>query len=172
MLKVDLILPTMNQTDHCLKEKIKKVIGLMKDEFAGKMMTKFVGLRAKTYNYLIDDGSEDKKTKGTKTVSSKENLNLKIMKTVQKQLKLRIKQIIKRTNKINIDNLKRIINHRNNKSMLKTQKSKSKKQRFKYEKHMFLLKKLTRLLQVQMMIKECNQLIPQKHMLMEGAKIQ
>ena len=54
----------------------------MKDEFAGKMMTKFVGLRAKTYNYLIDDGSEDKKTKGTKTVSSKENLNLKIMKTV------------------------------------------------------------------------------------------
>ena len=29
-------------------------------------MTKFVGLRAKTYNYLLDDGSEDKKAKGTK----------------------------------------------------------------------------------------------------------
>ena len=26
-------------------------------------MTKFVGLRAKTYSYLIDDGSEDKKAK-------------------------------------------------------------------------------------------------------------
>ena len=26
-------------------------------------MTIFVGLRAKTYSYLIDDGSEDKKTK-------------------------------------------------------------------------------------------------------------
>ena len=29
-------------------------------------MTKFVGLRAKTYSYLIDDSSEDKKAKGTK----------------------------------------------------------------------------------------------------------
>ena len=38
----------------------------MKDELGGKIMTKFVGLRAKTYSYLIDDGSEDKKAKGTK----------------------------------------------------------------------------------------------------------
>ena len=30
-------------------------------------MAKFVGLRGKTYSYLIDDGSEDKKGKGTKT---------------------------------------------------------------------------------------------------------
>ena len=29
-------------------------------------MTKFVGLRAKTYSYLMDDGSEDKRVKGTK----------------------------------------------------------------------------------------------------------
>ena len=29
-------------------------------------MIKFVGLRAKTYSYLIDDGSQDKTTKGTK----------------------------------------------------------------------------------------------------------
>ena len=48
------------------KGKNKKVIGLMKDELGGKIMTKFVGLRAKTYIYLIDDGSEDKKVKGTK----------------------------------------------------------------------------------------------------------
>ena len=38
----------------------------MKDELGGKIMTKFVGLGAKTYNYLIDDSSEDKKAKGTK----------------------------------------------------------------------------------------------------------
>ena len=38
----------------------------MKDELGGKIMTKFVGLRANTYSYLIDDGSEDKKAKGTK----------------------------------------------------------------------------------------------------------
>ena len=29
-------------------------------------MTKFVGLRATTYSYLIDGSSEDKKAKGTK----------------------------------------------------------------------------------------------------------
>ena len=29
-------------------------------------MTKYVALRAKIYSYLIDDGSEEKKTKGTK----------------------------------------------------------------------------------------------------------
>ena len=50
------------------KGKNKKVIGLMKDELGGKFMKKFVGLRAKTYSYLIDDGSEDKKAKGTKKV--------------------------------------------------------------------------------------------------------
>ena len=36
----------------------------MKDELGGKIMTKFVGLRAKTYSYLIDKRSEDKKAKG------------------------------------------------------------------------------------------------------------
>ena len=32
-------------------------------------MTNFIGLRTKTYCYLIDDGSEDKKAKVTKSVS-------------------------------------------------------------------------------------------------------
>ena len=35
----------------------------MKDELGVKIITKFVGPRAKTYSYLIDDGSEDKKSK-------------------------------------------------------------------------------------------------------------
>ena len=48
------------------KGKNKKVIGLMKDELSGKTMTKFVGLRAKTYSHLIDDSNEDEKAKGTK----------------------------------------------------------------------------------------------------------
>ena len=38
----------------------------MKDELGGKMITEFVALRAKAYAYLMEDGSEHKKAKGTK----------------------------------------------------------------------------------------------------------
>ena len=44
--------------------KNKKVIGLMKDELGGKIITEFVTLRPKTYSFLTDDGKEDKKAKG------------------------------------------------------------------------------------------------------------
>ena len=46
--------------------KNKKVIGLMKDELGGKIITEFVTLRPKTYSFLTDDGKEVKKAKGTK----------------------------------------------------------------------------------------------------------
>ena len=46
--------------------KNKKVIGLMKDELEGKIITEFVTLRPKTYSYSTDNGKEDKKAKGTK----------------------------------------------------------------------------------------------------------
>ena len=46
--------------------KNKKVIGLLKDELGGKIITKFVTLRPKTYSYLTGDCKEDKKAKGTK----------------------------------------------------------------------------------------------------------
>ena len=51
--------------------KNKKVIGLMKDELGGKIITEFVTLRPKTYSYLTDDCEEDKKAKGTKKCAIK-----------------------------------------------------------------------------------------------------
>ena len=41
----------------------------MKDELRGKIMIKFVRLRAKIYSQLMDDGSENKKAEVTKKVS-------------------------------------------------------------------------------------------------------
>ena len=46
--------------------KNKKIIGLMKDEQGGKIITEFATLRPKTYSFLTDDGKENKKAKGTK----------------------------------------------------------------------------------------------------------
>ena len=46
--------------------KNKKIIGLMKDELGGKIITEFVTVRPKTCSFLTDDGKEDKKAKGTK----------------------------------------------------------------------------------------------------------
>ena len=46
--------------------KNKKVIGLMKDELGGEIITEFIALRPKTYSYLTDNDNIDKKAKGTK----------------------------------------------------------------------------------------------------------
>ena len=53
-------------TRPLLTGKNKKVIGLMKDELGGKIITEFDTLKPKTYSYLTDDYKEDKKAKGTK----------------------------------------------------------------------------------------------------------
>ena len=66
MFKTDLIHQILKSIDHYPQERIKKKIGLMKDELGGKIMTEFGALRPKTYSYLTDDCEEYKKAKGTK----------------------------------------------------------------------------------------------------------
>ena len=44
----------------------KKVIGLMKDELGGDIITEFVALRPKAYSYITNDFIELKKAKGIK----------------------------------------------------------------------------------------------------------
>ena len=89
------------------KGKNKKVIGLMKNELSRKITIKFVGLRKKTYSYLIDDISEDKKTKGTKKCVIKIKLKFENYKNCLKANHLENKLNHLEKNKINIDSLKK-----------------------------------------------------------------
>ena len=62
------------------KVKSKRVISVMKDEFGGKIMKEFVELRAKAHIYLIDDGSEGRKAKATKSCIIKRKLKFEVYK--------------------------------------------------------------------------------------------
>ena len=63
MLKQDLTLQIISWKDEL-------------DELDGKIMKEFLGLKEKTYSYLLDNGSEDKKSKwkGTKKCFIKRKL--------------------------------------------------------------------------------------------------
>ena len=54
----------------------KKVIGMFKDEVAGKQITHFVGLRPKLYSYKVEDEKDLKKYKGIKKNVVKKSLDL------------------------------------------------------------------------------------------------
>ena len=92
------------------KGKNKKVIALIKDELGGKSMEEFVGLRAKTCSYLVDNGSKDKKAKSTKVHVIKK-LKLKDYKNCLKGTQLE--------NKIN--QLEKVLEKANNKFIKKQQ---------------------------------------------------
>ena len=55
----------------------KKVIGMFKDEVAGRQITHFVGLRPKLYCFKIEDKGETRKAKGVKKNVIKKTLHFK-----------------------------------------------------------------------------------------------
>ena len=59
----------------------KKVLGMFKDEAAGKIIKEFVGLRAKLYSYIMEEGKENKKCKGVKKQVVEENITHEDYKT-------------------------------------------------------------------------------------------
>ena len=61
----------------------QKAIGLFKDKLGGRIMKEFVGLREKTYEYLMDDDSKHKKASGTKMWVIKRELMFKNYKDCQ-----------------------------------------------------------------------------------------
>ena len=66
----------------------------MKDKLDRKIITKYARIIAKTFSYLIDDGSEDKKAKGTK--KRKRKLKIKNQKNCLEatQLENKIKNLV------------------------------------------------------------------------------
>ena len=49
----------------------KEEIGLFKDESGGKIIIEIITVRSKTYSFLMDDNSEQKKAKATKKICNK-----------------------------------------------------------------------------------------------------
>ena len=100
-------------------------------------MTKLGRLRPKTYNYLIDDGSEDKKTKNTKKCATKRNLKFENYKNCLEVTQLENKKNYLKKYKTGTYSLKEFI--KINKSILKKQ------QRFKSERHNFFTEKINKI---------------------------
>ena len=95
MLKLDIekkiwYFKLCNSIDRPFAKGKKKAIGLMKPESGGKIMINVFGIKAKTYSYLIVDGNEAKKAKGTKRSVMKRKRKLENYKNCLKQLSLRI----------------------------------------------------------------------------------
>ena len=73
----------------------KKVLGMMKDECGGKLMSEFIGLRAKLYAYRMYEGKEEKRCKGVKKYVVKKNISFEDYKEC---LKTGVEQMRKMSN--------------------------------------------------------------------------
>ena len=65
----------------------EKVIGLMKDELGGKIISEFVALGPKTYYYSTDNDKNVKKAKGAKKRVIRKYLSLMIIKIAYFKMK-------------------------------------------------------------------------------------
>ena len=141
----------------------------MKDKLGRKIITKLVGLRAETYGYLTDDGSEDEKAKSTEKCVIKRKLKFKNYKNCLEATRLDNKIKYLEKNKTSIHSLEKSNKEfiRNNKSILKSQ------QRFKSEKKKKNSEEINKMALSSDGDKKMQQLIRKKHMRtsMEEAKI-
>ena len=82
----------------------KKVLGLMKDEFAGKIALEFVGLRSKMYCLLLDNDVESciKKAKGVKKNVIKKEIKIQDYRNALKNINCNKKMNLIRSYKHNV----------------------------------------------------------------------
>ena len=78
----------------------------MKDGLGEKTMTKFLELKAKTYSYLIDNGSKDKNATGTKKGVTKINIKFENYKSCLEATQFNTKINYQERKEINIDSFK------------------------------------------------------------------
>ena len=114
-------------------------------------MTKFVGLRAKTYSYLRDDGSKDKKAKGKKSVIKRKRKFENYEKCLE-ETHFEKKTNYLEKNKIDIDSIKEL----KKKSILKIQ---YRFKRFKSERYNVFTVEIDKTALSSNDDKKCNQLI-------------
>ena len=132
-------------------------------------MKKFARLRAKACGYLIDDGSEGKKLKGTTKCVIKRKLKFENYKNCLEATQPENKINYLEKNKISVDSFicykrKHKIFIRNNKLILQTQ------ERFKSEVHVFT-EEVNKTALSSNDDKRMQLIIQQKHMHIEQAKI-
>lgn len=65
-------------------------VTLVKDQLVRKIVTEFDLLRP--YSYLVDDNNDNKNAKDTRRCAISENVNVKIIKVVLKQLNWKMKK--------------------------------------------------------------------------------
>ena len=103
--------------------KNKKVIGLMKDELGGKIMTEFAAIRPKTYSYVMDDGNSDRKAKRKKIWAKKRRLKFNDFKDclLNNEIILKSQQRLKReAHNVHTEEVNKIVLSSNDDKRLQT----------------------------------------------------